>query len=183
MDRSKFFAAIRQAPFGGTISQQQVDGCNAILDEWEKRGLTDLRWLAYMLATTKWETAHSMQPVSEYGRGRGHPYGRPDPETGRTYYGRGYVQITWKENYAKFSGLCGVDLVQDPDAALRPDIAALILFDGMLRGMFTGVALERYFNASKDDPVNARRIINGTDRAQEVADIHHDFLKALQETA
>ena len=79
MNRKAFFDGVRAKLFLGTLSQYQVDGMNAILDEWERRKLTDLRWLAYMLATVKWETAHTMQPIAEYGRGRGYAYGVPDP--------------------------------------------------------------------------------------------------------
>ncbi len=49
----------------------------------------------------------------------------------------------------------------------------------MTAGLFTGVGLPRYFNATTDDPVNARRIINGMDRAWEIAQIHYAFLVGL----
>ncbi len=180
IDRAKFFAMARMMPFNGTMTQGQVDGCNAILDGWEGRPeFTELRWLAYMLATAKWETAHTMKPIEEYGHGAGHSYGQPDPETGQTYYGRGYVQLTWKANYQKMAALTGADLVDHPELALDPKIAALIMFDGMKGGMFTGVGLPLYFNAGHDDPVNARKIINGLDHAQDIAAIHHAFLTAL----
>lgn len=180
IDRDVFFVRARVNPFGGTLTQGQVDGLNAILDGWETRpDLTDRRWLAYMLATTKHETAHTMQPISEKGQGAGKTYGVPDPQTGRSYYGRGYVQLTWKANYAKMAALLGVDLVNHPELALDPKIAAAIMFDGMRDGLFTGVGLPRYFSGATDDPVNARRIINGTDRAEEIADIHRAFLSAL----
>ena len=182
--RKVFFDEVRQGLFGRTLTQGQVEGMEAILDEWEDRGLTDLRWLAYMLATVKWETAHTMQPIEEYGKGEGRKYGIPDPETGETYYGRGYVQLTWKENYAKMSRLLGVDLVKIPSLALNELIATQILFEGMLKaesgvGDFTGVSLERYFNDTTEDWVNARRIINHTDKAQEIANIGHRFYDAL----
>lgn len=179
IDREKFFGRVRVQPFGGTLHQSQVDGCNAILDAWEFSDLTDLRWLAYMLATAKWETAHTMQPIEELGKGMGRAYGAPDPQTGQTYYGRGYVQLTWKVNYAKMSALIGSDFVHHPELALLPQFAAPIMFDGMKAGLFTGVGLPLYFNDNTDDPVNARRIINGTDHAQEVADIHAGFLAGL----
>src|ERR1044071_1113225 len=108
MNREAFFAAVRHAPFDGRLSQLQVDGMNAILDAWEQRfsqssssavgrpppGTGDRRWLAYMLATTFHETARTMQPIREFGRGRGTRYGT-------TYYGRGFVQLTWEANYRK----------------------------------------------------------------------------------
>lgn len=180
IDRDRFFACVRANPFGGSMTQGQVDGCNTILDAWEARPeFTDRRWLAYMLATTKWETAHTMKPVEEYGHGAGHAYGVPDPATGQTYYGRGYVQLTFKDNYQKMSIITGVDLVHNPALALDPDIAAVIMFEGMKRGSFTGVGLPRYFSVTTNDPVNARRIINGTDHALDISNIHHAFLMAL----
>lgn len=180
IDRDEFFDTIRRTLFGGSLRQSQVDGINAILDTWESRpDLTDLRWLAYMLATTKWETAHTMQPIEEYGKGRGHRYGEPDPSTGQTYYGRGYVQLTWRDNYAKMAAITGVDLMGHPELALDPKIAALILFDGMKDGVFTGLGLLYFFNGTADDPVGARRIINGTDHAEDIATIHRAFLEAL----
>lgn len=180
IDRGKFFTAARARPFGGRMSQKQVDGCNAILDAWEARpDFTDRRWLAYMLATTKHETAHTMQPVEEIGKGKGLAYGIADAQTGQTYYGRGYVQLTWKTNYAKMAALTGADLVNHPELALEPKLAALIMFEGMKGGLFTGVGLPRYFDHDTDEPVNARRVINGIDKAAEIAAIHRDFLAAL----
>ncbi len=158
---------------------------NVILDEWERRGLTDLRWLAYMLATVKWETAHTMQPIAEYGKGRGYAYGRPDPVTRQTYYGRGLVQLTWKRNYECMGRLLGIDLVAKPELALDLGLATQILFEGMLRadsgvGDFTGMALEDCFNDQTEDWVKARKIINGTDRDDEIADIGQQFYAALE---
>ncbi|MGE5149754.1 MAG: glycoside hydrolase family 19 protein [Rhodospirillaceae bacterium] len=179
IDRDVFFARVREAPFGGVMRQGQVDGCNAILDAWEARaGFVDRRWLAYMLATAKWETAHTMKPIEEIGKGHGHPYGVPTVD-GRVFYGRGYVQLTWATNYAKMAALTGTDLVGYPDLALDPEIAAIILLEGMKGGMFTGAGLPRYFNDAVDDAVNARRIINGSDHAADIAAIHAGFLAGL----
>jgi predicted chitinase len=82
-------------------------------------------------------------------------------------------------NYQKMAALTGTDLVNHPELALDPKIAALVMFDGMKGGLFTGVGLPRYFDATHDDPVNARRIINGTDHANDIAQIHSAFLAAL----
>lgn len=183
IDRKKFFDKVR--PLFGKISQSQVDGMSAILNEWEARGLTDLRWLAYMLATTYHETAGTMQPIREYGRGKGKLYGKVDAKTGQIYYGRGFVQLTWASNYKTMGTLLGVDLYNNPERALRMDIATQIMFEGMLtaksfRGDFTGRSLEQYFNNKVDDPVNARKIINGLDKAKLIAGYHYKFLNALQ---
>lgn len=180
IDRATFFDGVRERLFRGTLSQYQVDGMNEILDEWEKRGLTDLRWLAYMLATVKWETAHTMQPIPEWGKGRGHSYGVPDPITGKAYYGRGFVQLTWKANYHAMGEILDAPLVADPELALDLDVATQILFEGMIRGSFTGRSLGQYFNDPTSDWVGARKIINGTDRAEEIADIGRAFHAVLE---
>lgn len=178
INRKVFFAGIRQGPFPGKLTTGQVSGTDAILDEWGRRGLTDLRWLAYMLATTKWETDHTMQPIIEGGSQK---YLRSKKYW--PWIGRGYVQLTWKRNYEKFRDrvlkLFGADIITKPDDAMRPDVAAFIMFEGMIRGEFTGKKLGDYFTASKTDWVGARRIINGTDRAAEIASIAKQFYADL----
>lgn len=173
-DRAKFYDGVRAGPFPGRLSPGQVAGLETILNEWERRGMTDLRWLAYMLATTFHETDQKMQPIEEYGRGRGKAYGRPDRETGQVYFGRGYVQLTWRANYETMGRLLGLDLLRHPELALEPAAATQIMFEGMTRGLsrrgdFTGKSLEHYFTDQKSDWRNARRIINGTDRADLIA--------------
>jgi len=183
IDRDRFFVKARANPFGGTMKQSQVDGVNAILDGWEKQFVNgDKRWLAYMLATAKWETNSSMQPVREaYFLGEKNGKAEAFRKTLRYYpfYGRGLPQLTWEDNYRKMGDALGIDLVKNPDRALDPDIAVKIMFEGMTKGMFTGVGLSRYFNDTTDDPVNARRIVNGTDKAEEIAEIHYAFWSAL----
>lgn len=179
INRKIFFDGIRQQPFDGKLNASQVAGISAILDEWDRRKLKDLRWLAYMLGTTKWETAHTMQPITERGSSgylRGKKYW--------PWIGRGYVQLTWQRNYKtmtdrmKAAGL-EYDLIANPDLALVPACAAFVMFDGMLNGVFTGKKLSDYFNATKTDWLNARRIINGTDKAAEIAAIGKAFFTDL----
>lgn len=181
IDRQTFFTRVR-ASFGA-LKQSQVDGFTAILDEWERRKMADLRWLAYMLATAWHETAETMQPIREYGRGAGRPYGIRDQSTGHAYYGRGYVQLTWKSNYASLGKRIGVDLVRKPDLALDPHNAAAILFEGMIDGLFTGKSLGSYFTDDESDWRNARRIINGTDRADKIAEEAKAFYRAAVEAS
>ena len=175
MDRKLFFDHARQSLFGGTLSLDQVAGMIAILDEWDRRKLPDIRFLAYMLATTFHETARTMQPIREYGLGRGHSYA--------PYYGRGFVQLTWKANYAKASKLVGADLVANPDRALELPIATDVLFDGMLVGWFTGKKLSDFINAKVCDYIGARKIINGTDKASTIAGYARSFETALRSAA
>jgi predicted chitinase len=176
-DASAFYAKWR-AGFG-PLSQNEVEGINALLAEMDGRGWTDKRWWAYTLATAWHETASTMQPIAEYGKGKGRPYGKPDASTGQTYYGRGFVQLTWKENYERMGALLGVDLVHKPDLAMEPITAAQIMCLGMQDGLFTGKGLGDYFDGDTDDPLNARRIVNGTDKAKMIAGYHAKALAAV----
>ena len=170
-DRDVFFDEIKEPLFDGGFNQSQVDGMNAILDAWERNPRSDdLRHLAYPLATTAHETGFEMQPIEEYGKGQGMEYGVEDPETGETYYGRGYVQLTWRDNYARADQKL---LLTDENScewhagnALDPLIAADVMFIGMSEGWFRGdengrQTLSRYFNEDTNDPYGAREIING----------------------
>jgi putative chitinase len=193
MKRDVFFANVRARPFGGALTQAQVEGMDALLDA-APAGM-DVRQLAYCLATTIHETARTMQPIKEHGgtayftrmydiRGN-RPHvarvlGNTNPGDGAKYAGRGFVQITGRRNYALAGKLLGIDLIGKPDLALRPAYAAPILYAGMAEGWFTSRKLADYFSATTNDPVNARRIVNGTDKADLIAGYHRDFLAALQ---
>ncbi len=193
MKRDIFFKNIKNVLFAGKFTQPQVDGLDAILTYWETGTYSDLRHLAYILATAYHETGKRMQPIRECfaltdeeacRRLALKPYSFKDPITEKAYFGRGLVQLTWKENYKRMSKYVGLDLVANPDYLLDMNISIQVLFEGMLkgesnRGDFTGVSLETYFNAERNDPINARKIINGTDKAGLIAMYHHHFLEAL----
>lgn len=187
IDRQAFFDSARKNLFAETMSQPQVDGITGILDAWENGwDEPDDRKLAYMLATTHHETARTMQPIKEYGLGRGHPYGQrlkqngsPYLDTPAIFYGRGYVQLTWYENYARAGKELGLDLIHYPDLVMVPENAVKIMFHGMRDGWFTGVSLKTYFNDARGDYVQARRIINGLDRADLIADYGQKYHAAL----
>ena len=175
---ASFYAEVRELLFGGVLSQSQFDGINAILNAWDPG--TDSRWVAYALATAYHETAKAMQPVREIGKGAGRPYGKPEPN-GNVYYGRGLVQLTWATNYKKFGELVHAPLYDNPDLALQPDIAAKIMTIGMTEGGFTGRKLGDYFWGPHADWTDARRIINGLDRAWLIAGYAMHFYHALEE--
>jgi len=187
IDRDIYFEKVRLEMFAGAMSQSQVDGQNVLIALWDYQAtgspMTDLRWLSYMLATVYHETATVFWPIREYGLGKGHEYGEPD-ENGNVFYGRGFVQLTWKDNYDKASAALGLinerDLVMHPDVALDSLIAARVLFRGCAEGWFTGSKLGDWFNETTDDPLNARRIINGNDRDELIAGYHDTFLEALE---
>lgn len=133
--------------------------------------------IAYVLATAKWETNQTFKPVreaywtSEEWRKKNLRY--------YPYYGRGYVQLTWENNYRKYSDILGVDLVRNPDLAMQPEIALYVLVHGFKIGVFTGRKISDYINEEKTDFIQARRCINGTDRAHEIATLAEAFLKQL----
>jgi predicted chitinase len=110
------------------------------------------------------------------------PYWRPD-EDGCSWLGRGLVQLTHKRNYEAMSALTGIDLVAEPDRAMEMDAAVTILIEGMLQGSFTGHKLADHLNATTADWVNARRIVNGTDRAEKLAAYAMDFDAAIRPDA
>jgi putative chitinase len=76
----------------------------------------------------------------------------------------------------------GVDFVNHPDLALELDNATNIMFIGMIKGLFTSKSLSDYFNQTTEDWVNARKIINGLDKAQAIAMYGHNFYSALSYT-
>ena len=180
-DPAAFFNAIR--PVTGSLKQSQVDGFNTLLKVMAPWPIT---WAAYGLATAWPETAFTMQPIHELG---GAAYfkrrydiqgANPDlarrlgntvPGDGVKYAGRGYVQITGRDNYRRF----GIE--DTPDDAMKPDVAARIMVDGMTKGSFTSRKLADYLPG---DYVNARRIINGTDNAEKIAGYARVFEAALR---
>jgi putative chitinase len=184
---AKFFDRVRGTLYHGYMEQLEVDGINAILSSALWGDNPDPRWIAYALGTTYHETDAQMQPICEYGRGQGHPYGVADPVTGQTYYGRGFVQLTWKNNYETMNTRLhdlGVlkpedNMVDNAELALRLDVASAVLVDGMMRGEFTGMRLDQFFNAHMTDWLHARRIINGMDRAMIVAGYAKEFWTGL----
>lgn len=182
-----FFDVVRSS--FGPLTQTNVDGLNTLLNEMQNVPMIQLsvKQKAYILATAWHETARTMQPVEEIGKGRGRPYGLATGPYNKVYYGRGYVQLTWYSNYVKATQRLRqlrlipneLDLAATPEAALHPEIAAAILILGCLEGWFTGRKLADYVTTMSADYVNARRIVNGTDKAQIIASYADVFEKAL----
>jgi hypothetical protein len=134
---------------------------------------------AYILATGWWETARTMKPVRE-----GFYLGDRADAFRRTlrywpWYGRGFAQLTWEANYRKAGLAVGADLIADPDLALSAEIAAEILVRGSLEGWFTGKRLGDYVGPGVCDFVNARRVINGLDCAERIAELADEYEDAL----
>jgi predicted chitinase len=162
INRAYFFDQANLRLFDGKLKANTRASLGQILDYWEaKTPKDDTRWLAYALATAHHETDRTFGPIREYGKGKGKKYS--------PYYGRGLVQLTWDYNYKKMSPVVGVDLVKNPDRALDLKNAIPIMFVGMKRGIFTGKKFADYFDGAKEKWVDARRIINGLDKANLIA--------------
>ena len=131
----------------------------------------DVRQVSYFLATIFWETAKTLAPIKEIRAKPGTAaYTLQQKYWNTGYYGRGYLQITHKSNYEKLSKVLGVDLVANPDLMLTPQYSYMAAAYGILTGLFTGKKLSDYINSTTDDRLNARRTVNGTDRAALIAD-------------
>ena len=185
-NRKTFFDITRRTIVDGAMRQSQVDGFNMILKYAEKHNI-NLDYLAYILATVWHETARTMQPIEEYGQGKGRAYGKVDPDTNQTYYGRGYVQLTWKRNYELASKKLGVDFVSNPKMVMEPKYALPILFHGMVEGWFTGKSLEDYIDGVDEEDaedlrefIEARRVVNGTNVQKVIGNFALKFEKALR---
>lgn len=191
-----FFDRVRGADLlGPTLTPSEVAGCNAILaacDGWP------LAYTAYALATAYHETAGTMQPIKEYGGNeylrrnydvtgrdpvRARKMGNAEPGDGVRYCGRGFVQLTWFVNYQRAARELGEPITANPDLAMRPDIAARIMRLGMAEGWFTGRKMANFLpsagRATRGQFTKARAIINGTDKAEKIAQEALDFQDAL----
>lgn len=185
-DEAAFFNGLRGGGlFPNGLQQPQVDGLKAKLAAFGAAGWP-LSFAAYGLATSYWETARTLQPIEEYGKGKGRRYGVPGRNGGQVAYGRGDVQLTWDENYERADRELGLNgaLIADYSLALRPDISARIMVAGMEDGWFTGRKLADMLPTK--GPATAaqfkasRPIINGHDKDDEIAAIAMKFQAALQ---
>lgn len=209
IDRRTFFDIVRKKLFGGTLNAPQVQGMETIISCWERsyQHRTSLPQFAYCLATTKLETAHTMQPIKEHGNtayftrmydingarpAKARELGNVNPGDGAKFCGRGDVQITGRSNYRKATKrlrelkIIGpdTDFEKNPERVMQPDLACHIMFIGMEEGWFTSITLDRDIDDSIDgdehaDFIRARRIINGTDKAAMIAGYGDNFLAAL----
>ncbi len=199
MSDQDMFDDLRRNLCGGRLTSVQVEGISAITTSWVAHGDAENKaQLAYVLATAFHETAGRFQPVREtlassdeqaiqrleraFQAGRlpqvSTPYWRRDAN-GKSWFGRGFVQLTFQRNYQTLGKALGIDLPGNPDLALEMAVAADILVVGMRDGLFSGRKLSDYFAKDRADWTNARRIVNGLDRADVVAGHARVILNAL----
>lgn len=193
------FAHLR-AKFNG-LRQDQVDSINYLVEEIDADKSITYPQAAYILATIWWETDRTLQPIEEYGKGRGRTYGTWYTNSKgqkfayknykknsvylyedypHLYYGRGETQNTWFDNYEKLSKVFNVDFLRQPELLLTREWSTKVTIYAMKAGLYTGHKLTTHISQSKKDYYNARRIINGTDKAQKIADLAEIFEYALR---
>ena len=125
-------------------------------------GMGDKLVLIAAAATIAIETGWKFIPIKEFG---GDSYftrmyeGRRDlgnivQGDGPRFAGRGFVQITGRANYQDYGHKIGVDLLDDPDKALQPNVSAMILATFFLE---RGIPVA----ARNADWKKVRRIVNG----------------------
>ena len=172
------------------LSQQEVNAINVFIDmveqSWNKLSLK--QW-AYVFATTFHETAHTFLPVKE-------AYWMSEDWRKKNlrywpYFGRGFCQCTWLDNYKYYSKILNVDLVKNPDLALNPKYAFEIMIHGFINGTFSKRKvngkyvpnkISDFINSEKTDYVNARKCINLLDKAKLIANYANTFEKILQKS-
>ena len=200
IDAKTFFDKIKRPLFGGSFDQTAVDNINVLLTTWARYPKMPRDEFAYVLATVLAEVGRRMGSVretfantdAEAIRNLESAWRRGDlpwvktPYWREGWFGRGLAQITHKDNYRRLTVHLqargyNVDLVANRDLALEQKWAALILFEGMIFGLFTGRRLSHYIDPARGvrDYKGARRIINGQNRAAEIARYAMKFRDAL----
>ena len=146
------------------------------------RQLTNAQ-IAYVLATAEHES-DSFSTLEEYASGDGYDgrsdLGNSQPGDGRRFKGRGYVQLTGRRNYTTYAAVTGIELAKLPIILMNwPALSVFVIVDGMLRGVYTGHRLDEFVTDARQDFVNARKVINGLDRAEKIAAQATEWLRQL----
>lgn len=211
MNREFFFDEVRANLFSGVLKQGQVEGMEAILDEWdENHADKDDRWLAYMLATAYHETGRAMAPVEEnlnysaarlrvvfpsrFTAAQAADYERqPQRIANRVYgdrLGNGPESSGdgWKyrgRGLVQITGKTNYEkfgIENAPDEAMNDIRTVQIMFQGMMNGLFTGKKLSNYFNPTKEDWKSAREIILAGNLEVEIGKYGQAFYRCISYT-
>lgn len=95
---------------------------------------------------------------------------------GYTFRGRGFIQLTGRDNYRRYAALAGIpDLESNPDLASDPNNAAKILAAYILHNS------TRILDAlNKNDLVRAREVVNGKNKKGALPNGYKEFKKAYE---
>jgi predicted chitinase len=162
----------------GFMDETQQDAIRKIVAAFHRYGDGDQNKLAYILATARHES--NFRPIQERRAASSQTelYNLQNRYWASGYFGRGFVQLTWKGNYQKMSRVLKVDFVNQPELAMEPTYAARILVYGMMKGSFTGLALGNFINEDGQDFYKARQVVNGLDKAGRIAGYGNSLLQA-----
>lgn len=154
----------------------------AIIEAAKEQGLTKPQ-IAYVLATADHESA-GFATLEEFASGEAYEgrksLGNNQPGDGPRFKGRGYVQLTGRNNYTAYAKRSGVRLVDLPFVLMNwASLSVYVIVDGMMRGAYTGRRLDQFVNGGKQDFREARRVVNGLDRADKIAAQAREWLDKL----
>ena len=153
-----------------------------VLNQCLNNGVIDRGQIAYVFATAELESnfGRFMMELDDgwYLEGR-EDLENTEPGDGPRFKGRGFIQITGRRNYRIWSDKLGINLIDNPEKAALPEIAAIIIVRGMRDGSFTGVGLSDFIVGDRRDFFNARRIVNALDKADFIAQIAESYFKAI----
>lgn len=164
---SLYLKAISKA-FNG-LNAAQSQSVTQIVTSFLKYGDRDWRKLSYILATA-WHESKLMLVKEKRAAAGTRLYDIQEKYWPSGYYGRGYVQLTHDYNYKSMGIRLGIDLINNPDLALDKRYAADILVVGMMEGFSGGRKLIEFINNTTVDYYAARKVVNGIDQAQLIAD-------------
>lgn len=157
MDLFKYDNFIRY--YKGTANELSASKCFEMLqNELMAKGIYTKMTMIGAIATVRVEVGKAFLPIREYASGQAYE-GRLDlgntvSGDGVKYKGRGYIQLTGRANYANYGKKLGIDLVNNPDLALNPDVGIKILVQYFI---------DRGVNKALNDNnlVLARKLVNG----------------------
>jgi peptidoglycan L-alanyl-D-glutamate endopeptidase CwlK len=169
--------------FPGALEENIAANLPLVMKALEAASLTPVPVVLAALATIRAETA-GFVPLEEFVSSfntspNGKPFdlydnrrdlGNRGPTDGADYRGRGFIQLTGRDNYLHFGKLVGLpDLADTPDQANDPTVAA-----ALLAAFVSAVQVQLRQALAANDLATARRLVNGGTNGLD------DFIAAYQ---
>ncbi|MBW4525093.1 MAG: peptidoglycan DD-metalloendopeptidase family protein [Phormidium tanganyikae FI6-MK23] len=151
----------------GANSSAIADVPPAIIAEARRQGITAPQKIAFLLAVAEGESSFNHQAYNN----EGGQFGQ--------YGGRGLAQITGVDNYRKWGSRLGLDLVGNPDLALRPDVSTTLLVSGMKEGWTGAGGIDRWMPTPDSNRQTAYTNIQGGLWRQDYENFYQKWLKQL----